>query len=219
MSLTLVIGNKNYSSWSLRAWLAIKQAGIAFNEANVVLNRPETHEKILRFSPSGRVPCLIDGDLTVFDSLAICEYINEKVSERDGGAASLWPREVKTRARARSVVAEMHSGFAALRSNMPMDIRSRHADKGEAAMRRTDVAADVARIQSVWDECLAQGGPMLFGSFSIADAFYAPVVTRFATYGVKQSPLLAAYSENILALPAMQQWIAAAKAEPETIET
>ena len=218
MSLTLVIGNKNYSSWSLRPWLAMKQAGIAFNETNILLQRPETSEKILRYSPSGRVPCLIDGDLTVFDSLAICEYINEKVSERDGGA-SLWPRDVKTRAQARSVVAEMHSGFAALRKNMPMDIRSRQADKGQAALRIPEVTADVARIQSVWSDCLAQGGPMLFGSFSIADAFYAPVVTRFATYGVKLSPLLAAYSESVLALPAMQQWIAAAKAEPETIET
>ena len=218
MSLTLVIGNKNYSSWSLRPWLAMKQAGIAFNETNVVLNRPETSEKILRYSPSGRVPCLIDGDLTVFDSLAICEYINEKVSERDDGAG-LWPRDAKARAQARSVVAEMHSSFAALRSHMPMDIRSRHTDKGQTALRRPEVAADVARIQSVWEGCLAQGGPMLFGSFSIADAFYAPVVTRFATYGVKLSPLLAAYSESVLALPAMQQWIAAAKAEPETLET
>jgi len=219
MSMTLVIGNKNYSSWSLRAWLAMKQAGIAFNETNVVLDRPETSEKILRYSPSGRVPCLIDNDLTVFDSLAICEYINEKVSERDGGAANLWPREVKTRAHARSVVAEMHSSFAALRTSMPMDIRARHADKGQAALRRPEVAADIARIHSVWSECLAQGGPMLFGRFSIADAFYAPVVTRFATYGVKLSPLLAAYSESVLALPAMQQWIAAAKAESESIES
>lgn len=213
MSLTLVIGNKNYSSWSLRPWLAMKQAGIAFNESSVLLGRPETKEKILRYSPSGRVPCLIDGELAVFDSLAVCEYINERHA---GG--TLWPRDVEMRAQARSVVAEMHSGFAALRTHMPMDIRSRHADKGQAALRREDVTADIARIHSVWSECLAQGGPMLFGSFSIADAFYAPVVTRFATYGVKLSPLLAAYSDSVLALPAMQQWIAAAKAETETID-
>ena len=218
MSLTLVIGNKNYSSWSLRPWLAMKQAGVAFNETNVLLQRPDTTEKILRYSPSGRVPCLLDGELTVFDSLAICEYVNEKLTEADGGG-SLWPRDAKARARARSVVEEMHSGFAALRTHMPMDIRSRLPDRGQAALQRGDVAADVARIQSVWDECLSEGGPMLFGSFSIADAFYAPVVTRFATYGVKLSPLLAAYSENVLALPAMQQWITAAKAEPETLET
>lgn len=214
MSLNLVIGNKNYSSWSLRPWLAMKQAGIAFGEINVVLQRPETKEKILRYSPSGRVPCLIDGELTVFDSLAICEYVNEKYA-----ADSLWPRDVAMRAQARSIAAEMHSSFAALRTHMPMDIRSRLADKGQAAQRREDVAADVARILSVWSECLAQGGPMLFGNFSIADAFYAPVVTRFATYGVKLSPLLAAYSESVLALPAMQQWTAAAKAETETIES
>jgi glutathione S-transferase len=217
MSLTLVIGNKNYSSWSLRPWLAMKQAGVAFDETNVVLNRPDSTEKILRYSPSGRVPCLIDGELTVFDSLAICEYINEKLIDSDRGGG-LWPREAKARARARSVTAEMHSGFAALRTHMPMDIRSRKTDKGRAALERSDVAADVARIQSVWNECLEQGGPMLFGSFSIVDAFYAPVVTRFTTYGVKLSPLLAAYSDNILALPAMQQWIAAAKAETEKIE-
>jgi glutathione S-transferase len=218
MSLTLVIGNKNYSSWSLRPWLAMKQAGVAFNETSIVLSRPDSTEKILRYSPSGRVPCLIDGELTVFDSLAICEYINEKLTEKDN-SGSLWPRDAKARARARSVTAEMHSGFAALRTHMPMDIRSRKSDKGKAALERSDVTADVARIQSVWNECLEQGGPMLFGSFSIADAFYAPVVTRFTTYGVKLSPLLAAYSENILALPAMQQWIAAAKAETDTIET
>lgn len=213
MSLTLVIGNKNYSSWSLRPWLAMKQAGIAFNESNVLLARPESKEKILRYSPSGRVPCLIDGELTVFDSLAVCEYVNEQYAD-----GALWPRDVAMRAQARSVVAEMHSGFAALRTHMPMDIRSRDADKGEMALRREDVAADIARIHSVWSEYLAQGGPMLFGSFTIADAFYAPVVTRFATYGVKLSPLLAAYSDCVLSLPAMQQWIAAAKAETETIE-
>ncbi len=221
MSLTLVIGNKNYSSWSLRPWLAMKHAGIPFNETNVVLNRPDTTEKILRYSPSGRVPCLIDGELTVFDSLAICEYVNEKMSEKTSegnSGGTLWPRDAKARAHARSVVAEMHSGFAALRKHMPMDIRSRHADKGQMALKREDVAADIERIHSVWSECLAQGGPMLFGSFSIADAFYAPVVTRFATYSVKLSPLLAAYSESVLALPAMQQWTAAAKAETETIE-
>jgi glutathione S-transferase len=191
----------------------MKQAGIAFNETSVLLHRPETKEKILRYSPSGRVPCLIDGELTVFDSLAVCEYVNERHA---GG--TLWPRDVEMRAQARSVVAEMHSSFAALRAHMPMDIRSRHADKGQAALRREDVTADIARVHSVWSECLAQGGPMLFGSFSIADAFYAPVVTRFATYGVKLSPLLAAYSDSVLALPAMQQWIAAAKAETETID-
>jgi glutathione S-transferase len=214
MSLQLVIGNKNYSSWSLRPWLAMKQAGIGFDEINVLLQQPDTTERILRYSPSGKVPCLIDGELTVFDSLAICEYVNEH--HVDG---ALWPRDPVSRARARAVAAEMHSGFQALRTHMPMDIRSRWPDKGAAAERRRDVAADIERIRSVWSECLTQGGPMLFGSFSIADAFYAPVVTRFATYGVELSPLLSAYSESVLALPAMQQWIAAARAEPEVIES
>ena len=229
MSLTLVIGNKNYSSWSLRPWLAMKQAGLVFSEQRIVLQRPDTEQSIRRYSPSGRVPCLIDGELTVFDSLAICEYINESISEsmseststsmskKVGG--SLWPRDRAARAHARSISAEMHSGFAALRTYMPMDIRARLSDRGTAALDREDVAADVARIQSIWTECLTDGGPMLFGSFSIADAFYAPVVTRFITYGVKLSPLLAAYAESVLMLPPMQQWIAAAEAEAETIET
>ena len=160
MSLTLVIGNKNYSSWSLRPWLAMKQAGIAFNESTVLLARPETKEKILRYSPSGRVPCLIDGQLTVFDSLAVCEYVNEQ--HADG---TLWPRDVAMRAQARSVAAEMHSGFAALRTHMPMDIRSRDADKGQTALRREDVAADVARIQAVWTEYLIAGRPNVVWKF------------------------------------------------------
>lgn len=213
MSLQLVIGNKNYSSWSLRPWLAMKQASVPFDEINMLLQRPDTKDKILRYSPSGKVPCLIDGDLTVFDSLAICEYIHERYAGQN-----LWPREAGARARARAIASEMHSGFAALRSHMPMDIRSRYPEKGEIARRRVDVKADIDRIMSVWDECLSEGGPMLFGNFSIVDAFYAPVVTRFATYSVQLPPLLAAYSQNVLALPAMQQWTAAAKAESETID-
>ncbi|MBA2547829.1 MAG: glutathione S-transferase family protein [Burkholderiaceae bacterium] len=214
MNLTLVIGNKNYSSWSLRPWLAMKQAGIPFIEEQILLQRPETRREILRYSPSGRVPCLIDGALTVFDSLAICEYANERYANE-----VLWPRDISARARARAIAAEMHSGFVALRTHLPMDIRSRLSDKGAAALEREDVAADIARIQAVWTECLNDGGPMLFGGFSIADAFYAPVITRFVTYGVKLSPLLAAYSENVLMLPAMKQWIAAAAAETDTLDT
>ncbi len=214
MNLTLVIGNKNYSSWSLRPWLAMKQAGIPFIEEQILLQRPETRREILRYSPSGRVPCLIDGALTVFDSLAICEYANERYANE-----VLWPRDISARARARAIAAEMHSGFVALRTHLPMDIRARLSDKGAAALEREDVAADIARIQAVWTECLNDGGPMLFGGFSIADAFYAPVITRFVTYGVKLSPLLAAYSESVRMLPAMKQWIAAAAAETETLDT
>jgi glutathione S-transferase len=213
VSLTLVIGNKNYSSWSLRAWLALAQAGVAFDEVRIPLSRPDSKGEILRYSPSGKVPCLIDDVLTVFDSLAICEYVNEHYAD-----GRLWPRDPAARARARAVAAEMHSGFAALRTHMSMDIRARHPERGAAAQRRDDVAADIARIRAVWAECLATGGPLLFGSFSIADAFYAPVVTRFATYGVTLPAPLAAYSDRVLALPAMQQWTAAARTEVETID-
>jgi glutathione S-transferase len=211
--LTLVIGNKNYSSWSLRAGLALAQAGVEFEEIRIPLSRPESKQQILHYSPSGKVPCLIDDGLTLFDSLAICEYVNERYA-----SGRLWPRDPVDRARARAVVAEMHSGFAALRTHMSMDIRASDAERGAAAQRREDVAADIARIKSVWAECLASGGPWLFGEFSIADAFYAPVVTRFATYGVKLPGSLAAYSDRVIALPAMQRWIAAAHAEVETID-
>jgi len=213
VSLKLVIGNKNYSSWSLRGWLALAQAGLEFEEIRIPLSRPESKEQILHYSPSGKVPCLIDDGLTIFDSLAICEYINEQYA-----AGRLWPRDPGTRARARAVAAEMHSGFAPLRTHMSMEIRARYPERGAAAQQREDVAADIARIKEVWTECLAAGGPLLFGEFSIADAFYAPVVTRFATYGVALPGPLAAYSDRVIALPSMQRWIAAARTEAETIE-
>ena len=214
MSLTLVIGNRNYSSWSLRPWLAMKQAGLAFDEVKISLRQPGTSARILQYSPSGRVPCLLDGALTVWDSLAICEYVSEQYC---GG--SLWPRDVGDRARARSVAAEMHSGFGALRTHMSMDIRGRYPEQGAAALARPDVAADVARIRALWSECLAaSGGPFLFGGFSIADAFFAPVVTRFRTYAVPLAAPLARYADAVLALPAMQQWMADAAAEPETVD-
>ena len=214
MSLTLVIGNRNYSSWSLRPWLAMKQAGVAFEEVRILLHQPDTKKQILRHSPSGRVPCLVDGALAVWDSMAICEYINEQYAD-----GSLWPHDVGRRAHARSVTAEMHSGFAALRTHMSMDIRGRYPDRGVAALARADVAADVARIRSIWTDCLAaSGGPFLFGGFSIADAFFAPVVTRFRTYAVALVAPLSQYSDAVFALPAMQAWVAASAAEPETID-
>lgn len=213
MSLTLVIGNRNYSSWSLRPWLAMKQAGIAFDEVRILLNRPDTTAQILRYSASGRVPCLVDGALSVWDSLAICEYVNEQYASN-----VLWPDDVGPRARARSISAEMHSGFQALRTHLPMDVRGRYPDRGAAATARADVAADVARVHSIWSDCLgASGGPFLFGRFSIADAFFAPVVTRFRTYAVALPSALSAYSDAVFALPAMQQWVAASTAEPEAL--
>lgn len=214
MKPVLLIGNRNYSSWSLRAWLALAHTGVAFEERLVWLDRPDTGENIRRCSPNGRVPCLIDGDLTVWDSLAICESANERY-----GAGRLWPSDPTQRARARAVSAEMHSSFVALRTHMPMDIRSHLFERGAVAQQREDVARDVARIQSLWSDCLGRsGGPFLFGEFSIADAMYAPVVTRFATYGVALPPLLADYSAQIIGLPAMQRWSAAGADEPTIVQ-
>jgi glutathione S-transferase len=214
VSRTLVIGNRNYSSWSLRPWLALRHAGLAFSEIRIALSQPDTPLNIARHSPSGRVPCLIDGALTIWDSLAICEYAAEQVEP-----GLLWPREKAARARARAVTAEMHSGFAALRSHMPMDIRSHHPAKGAAAQQRADVATDIERIRAIWSDCLAtSGGPWLFGDFSIADAFYAPVVTRFATYQVPLADGLAAYSDQMLGLPLLREWSELARAEIETID-
>ena len=217
MALTLVIGNKNYSSWSLRPWLAMSMAGIAFDELRIPLDQPDTKTNILRHSPTGKVPCLLDagadGTLTVWDSLAICEYVNETYA-----SGCMWPAERRARARARSTAAEMHSGFAALRTHMSMDIRARKFERGAAAQEREDVAADIARIRALWSEALAaSNGPFLFGDFSIADAFFAPVVMRFVTYGVELAPGLAAYRDRIVGLAPMQQWIDEATAEVEDL--
>ena len=206
---TLVIGNKNYSSWSLRPWLAMKVAGIPFAEHRIPLYGPGSKDQILVYSPAGKVPCLADGDLRVWDSLSICEYLAEK-------HPGLWPQDPAARALARSVSAEMHSGFANLRAKMSMNIRKRYPGLG----RTPESLADVARIVSLWSDCRARygkGGPFLFGAFSIADAMYAPVVLRFRTYEVELPADCRAYSDAVLALPAMQDWIAAAMAETESL--
>ena len=207
--LKLVIGNKNYSSWSLRPWLAMKVAGIAFTEERIPLYGPGSKEKILAFSAAGKVPCLVDGETRVWDSLAICEYLAEK----DPG---LWPRDSTARAVARSVSAEMHSGFQNLRTHMSMNIRKRYPGKG----RTPEVLAEIARIAGMWSECRARygaQGPFLFGHFSIADAMYAPVVLRFRTYEVELPPGCRGYTDTILALPALQDWMAAAVTETESL--
>jgi glutathione S-transferase len=206
---TLVIGNKNYSSWSLRPWLAMKQAGIDFEEVRIPLYGEGSKQRILAVSPSGKVPVLIDGGLTVWDSLAICEYLAETHS-------ALWPQDAAARAVARSASAEMHSGFPDLRTHMSMNVRKDYAGKG----MRAGVAEDIARIFAIWEDCrrrFGAGGAFLFGRFSIADAMYAPVATRFATYGVASPAALKPYLDAVLALPAMQEWIAGARAETETI--
>jgi glutathione S-transferase len=205
--LTLVIGNKNYSSWSLRPWLALKQAGIAFHEVAVDLYGPDSKAQILKHSPSGKVPALIDAGLTVWDSMAICEYAAEV-------EPTLWPLQRAARAVARAVSAEMHAGFAALRSKMPMNCKAALPGEG----RTPEVERDIARIAALWEECRERfggGGAFLFGAFSIADAMYAPVVWRFRTYAVALPPAARAYAEAMEALPAMQEWLAAALAEPE----
>ncbi len=204
---TLVIGDKRFSSWSLRPWLALKQIGLPFREVQILLRRPETKAEILKHSPSGRVPCLIDGTVSVWDSLAILEYLNELKPD-----ARLWPADRATRAHARAISAEMHSGFAALRQHLGMDLK-REPARGEWP---AEAAADIERVQTIWAECRARygtAGPFLFGNVTAADAMYAPVVTRFHRYGVRLDPVLAAYRDAVLALPAMQDWTAAAQKE------
>ncbi|MGB8697837.1 MAG: glutathione S-transferase family protein [Thermosynechococcaceae cyanobacterium] len=205
--LTLVIGSKNYSSWSLRPWLALKQAGIDFSEICIRLDQPETAAQIRQYSPSGRVPVLLHGDLTVWDSLAICEYMAEQFPEHHW-----YPEDSAARAIARSVSAEMHSSFQALRTNMPMNCCAQLPGVG----RTPEVQQDIERITDLWTHCrqlFGQAGPFLFGLFTIADAMYAPVVLRFMTYDVALDGICKAYAEAILGLPTMQAWLKAAEAE------
>ena len=205
---TLVIGNKAYSSWSLRGWLGLKATGAAFEEVVIPLDQPDTKARIAAFSPSGKVPALVVGDAVIWDSLAILEYLAERFPD-----AGLWPADSEARALARAVSCEMHAGFAPLRKHMWMDLKSRRPDEG----RTPEVAADIARVQEIWGLCRKRfgvGGPFLFGSFSNADVMFAPVVTRFQTYGVDVDPVCRDYADAVLAWPAMREWTEAALAEP-----
>jgi glutathione S-transferase len=209
---TLIIGNRNYSSWSLRAWLALEATGQPFDEVVIRLGRPETTDEILRWSPTGRVPALHVGEIRLWDSLAICEHLAEAYPE-----AHLWPADARARATARSVVAEMHSGFVALRNHMTMNLRASYPGAGH----EPDVEGDIARITAVWEECRTQygaGGDLLFGQFTIADAFYAPIVSRFLTYGVSPGGIAGEYMDALWALPAMQDWAEKARAEEWSVE-
>ncbi|MGD9952413.1 MAG: glutathione S-transferase family protein [Burkholderiales bacterium] len=201
--LVLVVGNKNYSSWSLRAWLALKVLGVPFEERRIPLYGPESKAELLKFSPVGKVPILVDGATTVWDSLAILEYLAERHPR-------LWPADAAARARARAISAEMHSGFPNLRHHMCMNIRKRHPGKG----RTPEVLAEIRRVVEIWS---AAQGPFLFGGFGAADAMYAPVVLRFRTYEVELPPPCRAYADRVLALPAMREWIADAERETETL--
>ncbi|MGH2413826.1 MAG: glutathione S-transferase family protein [Microcystaceae cyanobacterium] len=209
--LTLVIGNKNYSSWSLRPWLAMKQFGLEFDEIRIPLYTPKSKAQLRQYSPSGKVPVLIHDTLTVWDSLAICEYLAEEFPR-----LPWWGKDRIVKAIARSLSAEMHSGFGNLRQQMPMNCRARLPGQGLTA----EVQQDIDRITTIWREYRQRfetEGNLLFGEFTIADAMFAPVVLRFITYAVPLDPISQHYAETIVALPAMQEWLEAAVSETETI--
>jgi glutathione S-transferase len=213
MTLKLVIGNKNYSSWSMRPWLALRANGIAFDEIFIPLYTGQADkQRILGFTHSGKVPALIDGDVTVWDSLAIIEYAAERFAD-----AQLWPEDRAMRAHARSISAEMHSGFMALRNQCGMNL---HRPVRAIALS-ADAGADIARIQQIWLECRARHGklgPFLFGAFGAADAMFAPVVHRFRSYAIAVKPEAQAYMDTMMSLPAFQEWTRAALAETLVID-
>ena len=208
MALTLVIGNKNYSSWSFRPWIALRTAAIPFEEVVIPLYEPGSKERILAFSPAGKVPVLVDGDVRVWESLAIMDYLAERFPQ-----TQLWPKDAGARAHARAVAAEMHAGFAPMRRHCPMNMWR----PVKARELPPEVAADVKRIEAIFTECrerFGQGGSFLFGAFGAADAMYAPVVSRLHTYGIAVGPVAEAYKQAIMALPAWTEWRAAALKEP-----
>ena len=208
--LSLIIGNKCYSSWSLRPWLLLKYFEVDFGEISVALDTPEFYARITELSPNRRVPALHDGSLVIWDSLAICEYVNETRLNGRG-----WPVKRELRAIARSVCAEMHSGFQSLREQLPMNLRREAREPG---LLNEQCVKDIERIGTLWRELLGRhGGPFLFGTFSIADCFYAPVAARFRDYAISLGSAERGYVENIYALPAMQQWLQAARAEPNRL--
>ena len=205
MGLRLIIGNKNYSSWSFRPWLALKVAGIAFEETVISLEASDFKARVTALGGAGRVPLLVDGDVRVWESLAILEYLAERFP-----AANLWPKDPSARAHARAIASEMHAGFLPLRRHLPMNVarpvKLRALDQG--------TTADVARIEAIWTECLAKsGGPFLFGIFSAADAMYAPVIWRFHTYVVTVNAAARSYMDAMMRLPAWTDWRDAARRE------
>jgi glutathione S-transferase len=213
MALKLVIGNKNYSSWSMRPWLALRANDIAFGEVFIPLYTGDADkQRILDFTHSGKVPALIDGDITIWDSLAIIEYVAERFPQ-----SRIWPEDRARRAHARSISAEMHSGFAALRNECGMNL---HRPVRAVALS-ADARADIARVEQIWIECrerYGKFGPFLFGAFGGADAMFAPVVHRFRSFAIPVAPQAQAYMDTMMALPAFQQWTSAALAETLIIE-
>ncbi|HVG51969.1 MAG TPA: glutathione S-transferase family protein [Xanthobacteraceae bacterium] len=208
MALKLIIGNKNYSSWSMRPWIAMKAAGIPFEEEVISLNTPDFKPRLLKYSGTGKVPTLIDGDIHIWESLAILEYLAEKFP-----AAKLWPSDPKAKAHARAISSEMHAGFIPLRRQCPMNLW-RPVKK---MVLNDDTAANVKRIDAMWTDSRARfgtGGPFLFGQFTAADAMYAPVVSRFHTYDVDVSAVTREYMKALMALPAWKEWRDAGVKEP-----
>jgi glutathione S-transferase len=209
MAYQLLIGNQNYSSWSLRPWLLLKGFDIPFEERLLKFDTVDFKRTVAQYSGAGQVPILIDGDVVVWDSLAIAEYLAER-------HAGLWPSDATARAMARCFCAEMHAGFRALRNKWPMSVRSDFPLKPD-----DDIAKDIARIEAIWSAARRRSrahGPFLFGDFSIADAYFAPVVFRFRTYHANLNEHCRDYMQTMLAHPAMRAWDAAARAEPEVVE-
>jgi glutathione S-transferase len=211
MSLHLIIGNKNYSSWSFRPWLAMKVAGIAFNETVISLDAADFKARIAALGGCGRVPVLRDGEVCVWESLAILEYLAEKFP-----AAGLWPEQAAARAHARAITSEMHAGFVSLRRQLPMNV----ARPVKVQALDAGVAQDVSRIDAIWTGCrnkYGAGGPFLFGSFGAADAMFAPVVWRFHTYAVEVSSTALGYMRAVMALPAWHEWRDEARRETSVL--
>lgn len=208
MALKLILGNKNYSSWSLRPWIAMRHAGLDFEEEVIPLYEPGSRDRVLQYSPAGKVPVLIDGGIPVWESIAILEHLAERFPK-----AALWPAEATARAYGRAIAAEMHAGFGALRRHCPMNTRR----KRRRLALTPDVAEDVRRIEVIWTdsrERFGGAGPFLLGSFSIADAMYAPVVSRFFTYDIGVGAAAEAYMATMMSLPAWKEWEAAGEHEP-----
>ena len=207
----LVIGNKAYSSWSLRPWLALKHVDVAFTETRVPLYVHGYKEELLKYGPSGKVPILKHGAVTVWDSLAICEYLAELFPQ-----AGLWPKDAASRATARAISAEMHSGFTAIRSAMPFNCRA----KGRHVPVTAEIRKEIDRVQALWSDCRqrhGKGGPWLFGGFTIADAMYIPVALRFVTYSIPLDPVGQVYADAALNHPPIREWVSAAEQEIEVM--
>jgi len=207
MSLKLILGNKNYSSWSLRPWIAMRNAGIDFEEEVIPLYEPGSADRILAYSPTGKVPVLLDGEMVIWESLAILDHLAEKFPK-----AALWPADPKARAHARAISSEMHAGFMNLRRHCPMNMRRERRERELTA----EVAADIRRIEQIWTDCRARfggEGPFLFGAFGAADAMYAPIVSRFASYDIGVGAAAEAYMTAVMALPAWIEWRDAGIAE------